>query len=198
MVVATTPKLADYALNTTEEVYDRGVTSTVVVNYDLGPGLGVRRRMQNSGNGNKATTTPQATVAGTTTTTAAVAGTTTATVAGGPPPAPVPPPQPDAIELIVDPTDVKLFKMGVYMRMAHPQDGALAPIFSMPLCPSVPCTKTADQLSKGTFSFGIDKLDIPKNGYGYDVWVLNGAGAGVAGPKTFYIDNPLQDDEPEL
>jgi hypothetical protein len=241
MVVATTPKLADYALNTTEEVYDRGVTSTVVVNYDLGPGLGVRRRMQNSGNGNKATTTTKATVAGTTTTTkatvagttttkaavagttttkatvagttttkatvagttttkAAVAGTTTtkATVAGGPPPAPVPPPQPDAIELIVDPTDVKLFKMGVYMRMAHPQDGALAPIFSMPLCPSVPCTKTADQLSKGTFSFGMDKLDIPKNGYGYDVWVLNGAGAGVAGPKTFYIDNPLQDDEPEL
>jgi hypothetical protein len=280
MVVATAPKLADYVLNTTEEVYDRGVTSTVVVNYDLGPGLGVRRRMQNSGNGNKATTTTKATVAGTTTTTkatvagttttkaavagttttratvagttttkatvagttttkatvagttttkAAVAGTTTtratvagttttkatvagttttkatvagtttkSTVAGGPPPAPVPPPQPDAIELIVDPTDVKLFKMGVYMRMAHPQDGALAPIFSMPLCPSVPCTKTADQLSKGTFSFGMDKLDIPKNGYGYDVWVLNGAGAGVAGPKTFYIDNPLQDDEPEL
>jgi hypothetical protein len=159
--------------------------------------------MQNNGNGNgngnKATTT-KATVAGTTTTKATVAGTTTtkATVAGGPPPAPVPPPQPDAIELIVDPTDVKLFKMGVYMRMAHPQDGALAPIFSMPLCPSVPCTKTADQLSKGTFSFGMDKLDIPKNGYGYDVWVLNGAGAGVAGPKTFYIDNPLQDDEPEL
>jgi hypothetical protein len=164
--------------------------------------------MQNNSNGNNATftkatvagtTTTKATVAGTTTTKATVAGTTTkSTVAGGPPPAPVPPPQPDAIELIVDPTDVKLFKMGVYMRMAHPQDGALAPIFSMPLCPSVPCTKTADQLSKGTFSFGMDKLDIPKNGYGYDVWVLNGAGAGVAGPKTFYIDNPLQDDEPEL
>ena len=204
MVVATTPKLADYFLNTTEEVYDRVVTSTVVVNYDLEPGLGVvRRRMQNNGNGNgngnKATTT-KATVAGTTTTKATVAGTTTtkATVAGGPPPAPVPPPQPDAIELIVDPTDVKLFKMGVYMRMAHPQDGALAPIFSMPLCPSVPCTKTAEQLSEGTFSFGMDKLDITKNGYGYDVWILNGAGAGVAGPKTFYIANPLQDDEPEL
>ena len=190
MVVVTTPKLADYVLNTTEEVYNRKVTSTVVGNYDLGPGLGVRRRMQNNGNGNKATTTTttttikatvtrtttKATVAGTTTTKATIAGTTTkatitgnttnATVAGGPPPAPFPPPQPDAIELIVDPTDVKLFKMGVYMRMAHPQDGALAPIFSMPLCPSVPCTKTADQLSKGLFSFSWTSSTSPRTGTG--------------------------------
>jgi hypothetical protein len=42
---------------------------------------------------------------------------------------------------------------------------------------------------------------LPRNGYGYryDVWILNGVGAGVVGPRTFYIANPLQEDnEPEL
>jgi len=179
MIIATTPKLADYVLNTTQEYYD--AKDTVVVSYDIGSGLAVlggRRRMQN-GNGKGKVTTVNVTT----------------TVNGGPPPAPISPPKPDAIELMADPTDIRLFSMGVYMRMANPQDGKLPPLLSVPFCPSDgQCNKTVEQLKKGTIEFAASNIDIPKNGFGYDVWILNGAGAGVAGPKTFYIINPLAEE----
>lgn len=179
MIIATTPKLADYVLNTTQEYYN--TEDNVVVSYDIGSGfaaLGGRRRMQNGHDKDKVTT---------------IAVTTT--VNGGPPPAPISPPEPDAIELITDPTDISLFSMGVYMRMANPQDGKLPPLLSVPFCSSDgQCNKTDEQLKKGTIEFDASVLDIPKNGFGYDVWILNGAGAGVAGPKTFYIINSLAEE----
>ncbi|KAL3823278.1 hypothetical protein ACHAXA_003426 [Cyclostephanos tholiformis] len=197
MVIATTPKLADYVLNTTESTYPLDAT-VVTVTYDLGSDLSVlgqRTRMLNNGNNKvKVTTTTTSTIARTTTTSAT-------TAVGSPSPAPIPRPPPDAINRMIDGTDVKLFRMGVYMRMANPQDGKLAPIHSIPFCPTsgTSCTKTAEQLKSGTFEFGIAALDVSKNGYGYDVWILNGAGAGVAGPHTFYIANPVTEAEvPEL
>ncbi len=177
--------------------------------------MGRRRRVQ--GNGNKrvtttttTTTTTRATVAGgTTTTRATVAGGTTTTTttkattvaSGGPPPSPIPPPAPDAIDRLIDGSDIKLFRLGVYMRMANPQDGKLSPILSMPFCPTsgTSCNKTPKQLMSGTFEFGIAGLDVDRNGYGYDLWVLNGMGVGVAGPHTFYVENPDAEAEvPEL
>ena len=48
--------------------------------------------------------------------------------------------------------------------------------------------KTTDDLQAGTFTLSTNDLDITEYGTGYDVWVLNGLGHGVAGPYTFYIE----------
>merc|ERR1711971_418049 len=60
---------------------------------------------------------------------------------------------------VVDDTDITLFKVGVYMRMAHPQGGALAPIHSVPFCdPTGDCLATPLELEAGTIA--IDTADF--------------------------------------
>jgi hypothetical protein len=88
----------------------------------------------------------------------------------------------------IDLQDKTLFSLGVYMRMAHPQGGDLAPIVSVPFCTDPDnCGKTDEELAAGDLTFDSNDLNVDKNGSGYDVWILNGAGGGVAGPFTFYI-----------
>ena len=87
----------------------------------------------------------------------------------------------------VDRDDVTLFSVGVYMRMARPQAGALLPIASVPFCES-PDACNPDELEMGEFTVSTDGLDVAKNGNGFDVWILNGLGEGIAGPHTFYVD----------
>lgn len=94
-----------------------------------------------------------------------------------------------AADPAVDPADVTLFKLGVFMRMANPQGGSLAPILSVPLCGlRLPCTKTAGEIEQGSVSFSTLNLNVAENGSGFDVWILNGVGAGVAGPFTFLMN----------
>jgi len=138
------------------------------------------------------TTTTKGTIAATTTTTTAATTTTTkgtkgssttttsatTTTSGAVKSPPLPP--------IIDGESIKSYRMGVYMRMANPQDGSLAPIISIPFCPT-PCTKTPAELEAGTFTFNISDLNLAKYGTGYDIWILDGFGVGIAGPKTFYV-----------
>eukprot|EP00584_Thalassiosira_punctigera_P010483 CAMPEP_0172530796 /NCGR_PEP_ID=MMETSP1067-20121228/4419_1 /TAXON_ID=265564 ORGANISM="Thalassiosira punctigera, Strain Tpunct2005C2" /NCGR_SAMPLE_ID=MMETSP1067 /ASSEMBLY_ACC=CAM_ASM_000444 /LENGTH=608 /DNA_ID=CAMNT_0013315067 /DNA_START=178 /DNA_END=2004 /DNA_ORIENTATION=+ len=88
-------------------------------------------------------------------------------------------------EIEIDENDVTLFVMNVYMRMAHPQGGKLAPILSVPFCAEgEDCA--AEELNAGEISFSTNDLKYPKI-TGYDIWILNGKGGEVAGMKTFYI-----------
>jgi len=65
----------------------------------------------------------------------------------------------------------------------------LSPIHSLPFCPNPEeCNKKSDELESGTFKFSSLELNMEENGSGYDVWVLNGRGEGVAGPHTFYVE----------
>jgi hypothetical protein len=196
MVITTTPKLAEYVLNTTQEYYNVGDTVVVMYNiksdFDvlLGGGGGgdssSRRMMQNN---KKPSTAP-------TTKTKAPTKKPISSSNAGPPPVPVPKPPPDSVYYKgIDGADVKLFSVGLYQRMANPQDGQLKPLLSVPLCSSSTnsggvCTKTAEQLKLGSVSFVVDSATVTNYGYGYDVWILNGAGVGVAGPYTFYINIP--------
>ena len=199
MVIATTPKLAEYVLNTTQEYYDVGDTVVVMYNiksdFDvlLGSGGGSRRMMQNN---KKPSTAPTTKTLPKTTTKKPISS------IAGPPPVPVSPPPLDRVDYKgFDGADVKLFTLGLYQRMANPQDGQLKPLLSVPLCSSSSsssdtnsglssCTKTVEQLKLGSVSFVVDSATVSSNGYGYDVWILNGAGVGVAGPHTFYINIP--------
>lgn len=92
------------------------------------------------------------------------------------------------VEPTIDGTDMSLFTMGVYMRMAHPQGGKLDPILTIPFCEDDACGgKTTEELGSGEFNFSTNDLNVEKNGGGYDAWILNGLGVGVAGPYTFYV-----------
>lgn len=107
----------------------------------------------------------------------------------GPDNGPVGEPYEDEGEDAVDTEDVTLFKVGVFMRMAHPQGGSLYPIVSVPLCDDGNCL--LEDVSSGEVSFSTNELDAGLNGavhgLGYAVWILNGAGGEVAGPFDFYI-----------
>lgn len=205
MIISTDASLANYILTTNKLFYDMG--NNVVVTYDLRPASsdGRRRFLQKKGKngggvGDGSLTGDSETTTTTTSSTAAADTTPANTIPTAPGPDDVMgsssgdgflgdelEPQPGNDVDLVDPDDITLYKMGVYMRMAHPQDGELPPLLEMPFCDNpANCGRTPAQL-KGAFSFGTDELDTLKNGLGFDVWILNGLGHGIAGPRTFYI-----------
>ena len=63
------------------------------------------------------------------------------------------------------------------------------PCIDVPFCvdPDDTANCIVEDLESGDLSFSTNDLDLGKTGTGYDVWVLNGSGAGVAGPFTFYV-----------
>lgn len=85
-----------------------------------------------------------------------------------------------------DPTDITLYKIGVFMKMANPQKGKLLPLHEVPLCSSESCT--ADEVSAGTITISALDLDTSRYGFGFDLWVLDCSGDGIAGPKFVSID----------
>lgn len=193
MIIGTTESLATYILETNKLDYVMG--EDVTVTYDLSPEIMVdgRRMLKNNGNGNGGgngnsppsdTTTTQATTTNVATTTEA---TTTPDMTG---------PEDNEIEMPteIDNTDITLYSMGVYMRMAHPQGGQLAPIHSLPFCadPSDTSNCVPEDLESGTMTFSTDVLDLKEYGGGYDVWILNGSGEGIAGPFTFYVAEAVE------
>jgi len=102
--------------------------------------------------------------------------------------------------------DVTFYTMGIFMRMAHPQGGALPPIRYLPLCPhgGHECTVTGG-FTTGYVTFDHDPsmmpyegpilgatdgeaqwpLDLTSYGTGYDVYVLDGSGVDVVGPMKY-------------
>lgn len=85
-----------------------------------------------------------------------------------------------------DPTDVTTYKIGIFMKMANPQGGKLPSIYSVPLCDSENCS--ADEISTGSITVSATELDTAKWGTGFDAWVLDCKGDGIAGPIYFAID----------
>lgn len=84
-----------------------------------------------------------------------------------------------------DPTDITKFKVGVFMKMAHPQGGKLQAVYEKPLCTSASCS--AEEVSAGSIKIPSAELDTSKWGTGYDIWLLDCGGDGVAGPVFFGI-----------
>lgn len=87
---------------------------------------------------------------------------------------------------VSDPTDITKFKLGVFMKMANPQHGKLLPLHEVPLCTSDSCT--AEEISAGSITISAADLDTSRYGSGYDIWILDDSGDGIAGPVFFAID----------
>lgn len=102
------------------------------------------------------------------------------------------------------------WKIGVYMRQANPQDGALDPITSLKLCGLATCLHK-DVLHDGTsedgssVTFSVDSAEHMSGrdpgwpvdsgyGTGYDVFLLDDLGVAVLGPIPFVIDPDAGDD----
>lgn len=77
------------------------------------------------------------------------------------------------------------YKVGLFMRMANPQDGALPPLASLPLPPGA--TSGSVTFSRDTMGMMGWPLDLYEYGTGYDAYILDGRGADVVGPAQFNI-----------
>lgn len=100
-----------------------------------------------------------------------------------------------SIQFVLDSQPPSDYKIGIFMRMANPQGGSLAPIVSLPLCSvdSSPCV-TNNGLTTGEVTFSIQTLsmnawplDLYTWGTGYDAYVLDETGDDVVGPVKFNI-----------
>jgi len=189
-----------YSLSTDKDQYDQ--TESVVVTYDLTAAAAEEGRRNLKKKGKKKSKvlslSGASTVAATTTTTVAstaaassssgtgATGTesssTTTVMATGPPADPyggadeLPVPDEDFEEPVVDDSDVTLWTIAVYDRMANPQGGLLPPYKS---------ARLGDL--EGTWEFKVsDIVPLLFDGQ-YDVHVLNGSGDSIAGPVTFKV-----------
>jgi len=87
------------------------------------------------------------------------------------------------------------YKIGIFMRMAHPQGGALDPVVSLPL----PLAESHNDrgVSAGSVTFSSESMedlligswpiDLYQWGTGFDAYVLDGDGNDVVGPVRFNI-----------
>jgi hypothetical protein len=75
--------------------------------------------------------------------------------------------------------------IGIWMKMARPQGGSLAPIVSVPV----------DQ-SSGTVQFNASELDTLLYGTGFDAWIVDQDGNEVFGPV--FLSIPDADEEAPL
>lgn len=89
------------------------------------------------------------------------------------------------------------YRIGIFMRMAHPQGGELEPVVSLPLCPEGGggCTvDDADRLTTmGSVTFSSETMDMMwpidlyQWGTGFDAYILDETGDDVVGPVKFNI-----------
>lgn len=187
-----------YTLSTDKWAYYK--TESVVVSYDLTAAAGgddrrnLRRKGKNKNKaikvslaGTKSTTTVAATTAATSSSGTDATGTesSSTTTAATPPADPyegegadVSPAADEDFEVpVVDDSDVSLWTIAVYDRMANPQGGKLAPYVS----------RSLGDLA-GTWEFNVSELgDALLFDGEYDIRVLNGSGDGIAGPVTFKV-----------
>ncbi|KAL7467502.1 hypothetical protein ACHAXS_007758 [Conticribra weissflogii] len=112
----------------------------------------------------------------------------------------------DISAIIASGSDITRWVLGIYMHMASPQNGALDPLVSLPLCGLSTCigmdpaslAKGAVTFSKANVedldgSFADWPLDLNEFGTGYDVILLNENGGGMTAPILFTI--PIEEDE---
>lgn len=186
-----------YTLSTDKWAYYQ--TESVVVSYDLTAAAGgddrrnLKKRGKNKNKGikvsladTKSTTTVAATTAATSSSGTDATGTesSSTTTASTPPADPyegegadVSPADEDFEVPVVDDSDVSLWTIAVYDRMANPQGGKLAPYVS----------RSLGDLA-GTWEFNVSELgDALLFDGQYDIRVLNGSGDGIAGPVTFKV-----------
>lgn len=87
------------------------------------------------------------------------------------------------------------YKIGIFMRMAHPQGGALDPVVSLPLSLAESYNDRGVAAGSVTFSsqsmedllVGSWPIDLYQWGTGFDAYVLDGDGNDVVGPVKFNI-----------
>lgn len=96
----------------------------------------------------------------------------------------------------VDEAVLATWQVGIFMRMANPQDGSLAPILSLPLTSLSSESSSADEtytvvfkkelrdIMDGTSTWPLNLLDY---GTGYDVYLLDDSGRALFGPVMFNI-----------
>lgn len=88
--------------------------------------------------------------------------------------------------------DLSTYKIGIYMRMAHPQGGALDPVVSLPLCSS---STSCDGTGSVTFSSETMEqmtgsqwpMDLYEWGTGFDAYILDESGDDIMGPVKFNV-----------
>jgi len=99
---------------------------------------------------------------------------------------------------------VSNYRIGIFMRMTHPQGGALDPIISLPLCSNEGSSSsnciTSDDITTGLVMFSEETIkhmmpndsahwpiDFNQWGTGFDAYILDGGGDGVVGPVKFNV-----------
>merc|ERR1712157_450724 len=94
-------------------------------------------------------------------------------------------------------SDYSGWRVGIFMRMANPQGGALPPIVSLPLCPESGCVLDSKGSVNAPIVFGMNTLtmtqwpmDLYTYGTGFDAYVLDERGDDVLGPAKFNIQMP--------
>ena len=91
--------------------------------------------------------------------------------------------------------DLSNYSVGIFMRMANPQGGALDPVVSLPVSSTATDSTTGVVTGSVTFSsasynellMGTWPIDLYQWGTGFDAYVLNEVGGEVVGPVKFNI-----------
>jgi len=94
------------------------------------------------------------------------------------------------------------WRIGIFMRMANPQGGALPPIVSLPICPESGCVTDSEGSINTLIVFGMDTqmntknsesqwpIDLYSYGTGFDAYILDEQGNEALGPAKFNIMMP--------
>lgn len=91
-------------------------------------------------------------------------------------------------ETAIDSSDITLYSICVFMKMSHPQGGTLDAILKEPLCHPDKATCSPEEISSGIIEVPTADLDLLAFGTGFDIWICDGSGDGVAGPKFVTIE----------
>lgn len=91
-------------------------------------------------------------------------------------------------ETEIDPSDITLYSICVFMKMSHPQGGTLDAILKEPLCPPAQAPCSPEEISSGIIEVSTTDLDLLEYGTGFDIWMCDGSGDGVAGPAFVTIE----------
>lgn len=91
-------------------------------------------------------------------------------------------------ETVIDSSDITLYSICVFMKMSHPQGGTLDAILKEPLCPPDKATCSPEEISSGIIEVPTTNVNLLEFGTGYDIWLCDGSGDGVAGPAFVTIE----------
>jgi hypothetical protein len=91
-------------------------------------------------------------------------------------------------ETVIDSSDITLYSICVFMKMSHPQGGTLDAILKEPLCPPDKASCSPEEISSGIIEVSTADLDLLEFGTGFDIWICDGSGDGVAGPVFVTVE----------